>query len=87
MDDFSVRQSFAARRSSVADDGACFQNIVLPHLDDAYGLARWLTGNHADAEEVMMYICLCFICFEFCTTTSRRWTVTLKAAPQWRPCR
>ena len=25
----------------------------MPHLDDAYGLARWLTGNRADAEDVV----------------------------------
>ena len=27
--------------------------MVLPHLDDAYGLAHWLTGNRADAEDVV----------------------------------
>jgi RNA polymerase sigma-70 factor (ECF subfamily) len=58
VDGFSVLQSFTARRSSAADDGACFQKIVLPHLDDAYALARWLTGNRADAEEVVQEACL-----------------------------
>jgi RNA polymerase sigma factor (sigma-70 family) len=32
--------------------------MVLPHLDDAYGLARWLTGNGADAEDVVQDACL-----------------------------
>jgi RNA polymerase sigma factor (sigma-70 family) len=32
--------------------------MVLPHLDDAYGLARWLTGNGADAEDVVQDVCL-----------------------------
>jgi RNA polymerase sigma factor (sigma-70 family) len=35
-----------------------FTNVVLPHLDDAYGLARWLTGNRADAEDVVQDACL-----------------------------
>ena len=26
-----------------------FGEVVLPHLDDAYSLARWLTGNGTDA--------------------------------------
>jgi RNA polymerase sigma factor (sigma-70 family) len=32
--------------------------MVLPHLDDAYGLARWLTGNGADAEDVVQDACM-----------------------------
>ncbi|PWC40418.1 hypothetical protein TSO221_25155 [Azospirillum sp. TSO22-1] len=30
-----------------------FEETVLPHLDAAYNLARWLTRNHHDAEDVM----------------------------------
>ncbi|MCW2237951.1 sigma-70 family RNA polymerase sigma factor [Azospirillum canadense] len=30
-----------------------FEDTVLPHLDAAYNLARWLTRNHHDAEDVM----------------------------------
>jgi len=32
--------------------------MVLPHLDDAYGLARWLTGNQTDAEDVVQDACM-----------------------------
>src|SRR5260370_40044835 len=31
---------------------ALFEQVVLPHLDSAYNLARWLTGNDHNAEDV-----------------------------------
>ena len=33
--------------------GASFEEVVLPHLDAAYRLARWLAGNQHDAEDVV----------------------------------
>lgn len=30
-----------------------FAEVVVPHLDAAYALARWLTGNGPDAEDVV----------------------------------
>ena len=33
--------------------GASFDEIVLPHLDAAYRLARWLVRNEHDAEDVV----------------------------------
>ncbi len=30
----------------------------MPHLDDAYALARWLSGNSADAEDIVQEACL-----------------------------
>jgi RNA polymerase sigma factor (sigma-70 family) len=35
-----------------------FADVVIPHLDDACSLARWVTGNRADAEDVVQEACL-----------------------------
>ncbi|HET7220636.1 MAG TPA: sigma-70 family RNA polymerase sigma factor [Vicinamibacterales bacterium] len=33
--------------------GPSFEEVVLPHLDAAYRLARWLIGNEHDAEDLV----------------------------------
>jgi RNA polymerase sigma-70 factor (ECF subfamily) len=38
--------------------GERFREVVLPHLDDALSLARWLTGNRHDAEDVVQDACI-----------------------------
>jgi RNA polymerase sigma factor (sigma-70 family) len=30
-----------------------FKELALPHLDDAYSLARWLAGDASDAEDIV----------------------------------
>jgi RNA polymerase sigma-70 factor (ECF subfamily) len=35
-----------------------FETVVLPHLDAAYALARWLTRNDVDAADVVQEACL-----------------------------
>src|SRR5499427_6015971 len=40
------------------DSTARFERIVQPHLGDAYALARWITGDRADAEDVVQEACL-----------------------------
>jgi RNA polymerase sigma factor (sigma-70 family) len=49
----SLAASAAPDRLSGLDDNSRFATVVLPHLDDAYRLANWLTGNRTDAEDVV----------------------------------
>src|SRR5579863_7753312 len=35
-----------------------FEEVVLPHLDAAYNLARWLVRNQQDAEDIAQEACL-----------------------------
>ena len=64
-----------------------FANVVMPHLDDAYGLARWVTGNRADAEDVVQEACL--RAFRgiggFVGANGRAWVLTIvrNAAYDW----
>jgi RNA polymerase sigma-70 factor (ECF subfamily) len=46
-------QGAGATMPSGEDDRARFARLVMPHLADAYSLARWITGNRADAEDVV----------------------------------
>ena len=43
---------------SDAEAAKRFREVVLPHLSDALGLARWLTGNVHDAEDVVQEACI-----------------------------
>jgi RNA polymerase sigma-70 factor (ECF subfamily) len=53
------RQNPAGTRIGVVDDDrARFTELVLPHLDDAYSLARSITGRGADAEDVVQDACV-----------------------------
>lgn len=61
------------------DDHARFASVVLPHLEDAYALARWFTGNRADAEDVVQEACLrAFRAIRtFAHGSARAWVLTI----------
>jgi RNA polymerase sigma-70 factor (ECF subfamily) len=42
----------------VSDERTRFANVVLPHLGDAYALARWIARNDSDAEDIVQEACL-----------------------------
>ena len=58
---------------------ARFAQIVLPRLDEGYRLARWLTGNPTDAEDVVQEAC--FRAFRsidsFTEGNARSWFLTI----------
>jgi len=58
---------------------AQFEQIVLSHLDAAYNLARWLTRDEQDAEDVVQEACLrAFRFFDsFRGGDSRAWLLTI----------
>jgi RNA polymerase sigma factor (sigma-70 family) len=58
---------------------ARFEQMVLPHLGAAYNLARWLTGNNHDAEDVVQESYLRALKFfgGFRGENSRPWLLTI----------
>ena len=64
---------------SNAEDRAKFASIVIPHLEDAMALARWLTNNGPDAEDVVQEACLrAFRAIgTFAGVNSRAWVLTI----------
>jgi RNA polymerase sigma-70 factor (ECF subfamily) len=58
---------------------AQFERVVLPHLDAAYNLARWLTRNDHDAQDVLQDSCVrAFRHFDgFHGGNARAWLLTI----------
>jgi RNA polymerase sigma-70 factor (ECF subfamily) len=76
---FAPRQGAALNRISSGDANARFRSVVLPHLDDAYALARWLTGSRADSEDVVQDACLRALrgIGNFSNGNARAWVLTI----------
>src|SRR3984957_19638249 len=66
---------------------ARFEQVVLPHLDSAYNLARWLTGNEHDAEDVVQdaYLRAAKFFDSFRGGDARPWLITIvrRACYDW----
>src|ERR1700758_4514155 len=58
---------------------ARFTRVVLPHLDDARALARHITGNGTDADDVVQDACLQALraIVGFADGNSRAWLLTI----------
>ena len=65
--------------SSDSNKLARFERLVLPHLDAAHNLARWLLRNPADAEDVVQEACLRAFSFfhSFQGENGRPWLLTI----------
>ena len=78
-----VKFSFSNARNidvtSVSEQQEQFEAIVMPHLDAAYNLARWLAGNDHDAEDIAQEACLRAFRFlgGFRGGNSRSWLLTI----------
>jgi len=61
------------------DSRSRFDRAVLPHLDAAYNLARWLSRNDQDAEDVLQTACVRALQFfdSFHGANARAWLLTI----------
>jgi RNA polymerase sigma-70 factor, ECF subfamily len=61
------------------EDRAQFTRVVTPHLSEAFAVASWLTGNRADAEDVVQEACLrAFRAIGgFAGVNARAWVLTI----------
>ena len=64
---------------------AQFERLVMPHLDAAYNLARWLAGNEHDAEDIAQEACA--RAFRFVSgcrgSDGRAWLLTIVRNTAW----
>lgn len=60
------------------DERQLFSEVVMPHLDDALLLARWLTGSVTDAEDVVQEACVrAFAAIATARSNPRAWLLAI----------
>jgi RNA polymerase sigma-70 factor (ECF subfamily) len=68
-------------------DASRFAEVFLPHLDDAYRLARWLAGSRSDADDIVQEAALRAFkgIARFAGTNPRAWVLSIvrNAAYTW----
>jgi RNA polymerase sigma factor (sigma-70 family) len=74
-----VRPTGVESRSCLKYAEQRFASVVLPHLADAHALARWLTGNYADSQDVVQDACLRALhgIGSFADGDARSWVLTI----------
>ena len=75
----------AVKRVSCEDAHARFRSVVLPRLNDAYALARWLAGEQSRRlRDVVQNACLCALraIDTFSDGNARTWMLTIIAADE-----
>src|SRR6202140_1240508 len=86
-DRLSRRQQASVPIVQNKDERALFDEVFLPHMAEAYRLARWLTGNSYDAEDVVQDAALrAFRGIKgFGAGNARAWSLTIvrNAAYSW----
>lgn len=62
-----------------AEKPLSFEEVILPHLNAAYNLARWLTRNDHDAEDIVQEACSRALKYfsSFRGQNSRTWLLTI----------
>jgi RNA polymerase sigma factor (sigma-70 family) len=78
-DRLSRRQQASVPIVQNKDERALFDEVFLPHMAEAYRLARWLTGNSYDAEDVVQDAALrAFRGIKgFGAVSARAWSLTI----------
>ena len=81
-----IRGHYSGVNSTKADSApACFDDAVLPHLDAAYRLARWLVRNDQDAEDAVQEAALRALKYfrTFSGGNGRAWFLTIVRNACW----
>jgi RNA polymerase sigma-70 factor, ECF subfamily len=74
-----AKSQTAGNGTNLIDENARFADVLLPYLDDAYNLARWLTGSRVDAEDIVQDACLSAIrgIGNFANINARAWVLAI----------